>query len=87
MESVNQHMKNSPLNVGVITPPDRFYKPVLYSEPLASQAFNQLDHDIYESVKKSKNLNEKKTPKSVLILLGIASIALSIPFLKKLFRK
>lgn len=84
--SVNSYMKNPPLQVGIIVPPDDHFKPVLYSDIKASYDFNRLNHDIYQGVKSSKNINEKKTPLSVKILLAIGAIAASIPLLKKLFR-
>lgn len=89
MESVsaNQHMKNTGFNVGVVVPPDKFYKPVLYSDAKATRDFNQINRDIYEGQKKAKKLNEKKTPKSVFVFLGLASLALAFPFLKKLIIK
>ena len=87
MESVvNSNMKNPSLNVGILIPPDRFYKPVLYSDEQASRNFNRLEHDIYHSVKKSKKLNERKTPKSVFAVLGTCVLALCFPKVKKLFR-
>lgn len=88
MESVvNQHMKNPPLNVGIISPPDSHYKPVLYSHQQASREFNQLDHDIYQSIKKSERADKKKTPKSVFWLLGIGGITTIVFGLKKLLKK
>lgn len=90
MESVNStnaHMKNPPLNMGVIIPPDDHYKPMLYSDREASKAFNQLDHDIYQSVKKSEKANNKKTPKSVFWVLGLGSLAIAFTFLRKLIKK
>lgn len=87
VNSVNQHMKNPPLNLGIIIPPDDHYKPVLYSDREASKAFNQLDYDIYQSVKKSEKANKKKTPKSVFWALGIAALALCIKPVRKLFKK
>ncbi len=85
--SVNQHMKNTGFNVGVVVPPDRFYKPVLYSDAKASHDFQMLNRDIYEGRKKAKKLNEKKTPKSVFVFLGLASLALAFPYLRKLIKK
>lgn len=81
--SVNQHMQNKPLNVGVITPPDEFYKPVLYSDRAASASFNRLEHDVYTAAQNSKKLNEKKTPKSVFVAIGLALSAIAFPFIKK----
>lgn len=84
--SVNQHMKNKGFNVGIVTPPDKFYKPVLYSDAKATHDFQMLNKDIYEGQKRAKKLNEKKTPKSVFIFLGAASLAIAFPFLKKLVK-
>lgn len=81
--SVNQNMQNPPLKVGVITPPDKFYKPVLYSDRAASIAFNVLDHDIYNAAQQSKKLNDKKTPTSVYVALGLAALAIAFPFVRK----
>lgn len=87
MESVNQHMKNTGFNVGVVVPPNRFYKPVLYSDAKATSNFQIINRDIYDGVKKAKTLNKKKTPKSVFVFLGLASVAIAFPFLKKLIRR
>ena len=84
---VNAHMKNAPLNVGVIIPPDAHYKPVLYSDVKATAQFNQLNQDIYAGVKRSKNINEKKTPLSIKIIAGIGAIIASIFAFNKFFRK
>ena len=85
--SVNSHMKNPPLNVGVIIPPDSHYTPVLYSHTKASRDFNQLDHDIYHSVQKSERVDRKKTPKSVFAALTLSALAIGFILLKKLFKK
>ena len=84
---VNAHMKNTPLNVGVIVPPDAHYKPVLYSDVKATAQFNQLNRDIYDGVKRSKNINEKKTPLSIKILGGIGTICAGIYGITKLIRR
>lgn len=84
--SVNQNMKNSPLNVGVLTPPNSLYKPVLYSHEQASRDFNNLNRDIYVSMKNSESIEKRKTPKSVFAFLGIGGLALCYPFIKKLFK-
>lgn len=84
---VNAHMKNAPLNVGVIIPPDAHYKPVLYSDVKATAQFNQLNRDIYDGVKKSKNINEKKTPLSIKILGGIGAICAGIFAVNKYLKR
>jgi len=87
VNNINSHMQNQPLNVGVIVPPDAHYKPVLYSDAQATTQFNYLNRDIYQGVKKSKNINEKKTPLMVKILLAIGAVALSFPLVKKVFSR
>ncbi len=90
MESVNcvnSNMKNQPLNMGVIVPPDDHYRPILYSDVKATQEFCRLNQDIYQGVKRSKNIKEKKTPLSVKIIFGIIAAAASIPLIKKVFRR
>ena len=84
---VNAHMKNTPVNVGILIPPDAHYKPILYSQEKATAEFNQLNRDIYDGVKKSKNINDKKTPLSIKILAAITSTALAIFAINKYFRK
>ncbi len=84
--SVNQNMKNKPLNVGILTPPNGFVKPVLYSHEQASRDFNRLNQDIYTSMKNSESIEKRKTPKSVYAFLGIGALALSIPLIKKIFK-
>lgn len=86
MESVNQHMKNSSFKVGVIVPPDSFKKTVIYSDAQASRDVAKMHYDIYEGKKNAKNINEKKTPKSVFVFLGLGTLALAFPFIKKLFK-
>ena len=85
--NVNAHMNNRPLVVGVIVPPDDHYKPVLYSDVKATNEFNNLNRDIYQGVKRSKNINKKKTPLSVKILAGIAAICAGIYGIAKLIKR
>ena len=85
--NINAHMNNKPLVVGVIVPPDEHYKPVLYSDIKATAQFNNINRDIYQGVKTSKNLNEKKTPLSVKIIFGIGAVIAAIPIAKKLIKR
>ena len=86
MESVvNAHMKNPPLNVGVVIPPDKHYNPVLYSDAQASQNIKILEHDIYEGKKKAKNINDKKTPKSVIAIACVALAGIGAFLLRKVW--
>ena len=85
--SVNPNMKNQPLSVGVLTPPDKLHKPVLYSDAQATKDFNRLDHDVYISIKNSDTLERHKTPKSVFVIIGGCILALCYPLLKKIIKK
>lgn len=85
--SVNNNMKNPPLNVGILTPPDRYNKPVLYSHVQASNEFNRLNHDIYTSMKSSESIEKKKTPKSVFVAFGLGLLAICYPILKQFIKK
>ncbi len=84
--SVNINMNNAPLNLGVITPPDSHYKPVLYSHAQASKDFNKLNNDIYVSIKNSESIKKRKTPKSVFVTLGLGALAVCFPLVKKAFK-
>lgn len=85
--NVNLHMKNPDLNVGVLTPPDSHYKPVIYSDREASVKFREMNADIYSKQKKVDFEDTKKTPKSVKglgIAGGIAALGYGV---KKMFKK
>ncbi len=83
----NQNMKNPPLNVGIITPPDRFNKPTLYSHVKATRDFNKLSEDIYVSVKKSESYDKRKTPKSVYAILSAIGLTSAFFIIKKCLKK
>ena len=85
--SVNQNMKNPPLNVGVINPPDKFYKPVLYSPVQAERELGAINKDVYVSIQNSESITKKKTPKSVFVALGLGTLAICFPMLKKLIKR
>lgn len=89
MESVktNPHMKNQGFTPGVIPAPNWHYKPVLYSAAQATKDFNQITYDIYQGRKKAESITNKKTPKSVFVFLGLGSLAVAFPFLKKLIKR
>lgn len=70
-ESVNSHMKNPSLNVGVLKVPDSHPKVVLYSAREAEREYQQLQQDIYQNQSKYSYLDNKKTPKSVWFFLGL----------------
>ena len=84
MEGVeNNRMKNSEFRVGVINPPNSHYRPRLFDGRKASYDFYLINKDIYEGKQKAKNLNEKKTPKSVFVVLGTALAGLLYLHFKK----
>lgn len=83
VERIDVAMKVRPLNMGELVPPDSLIKPVLYSHIKATQEFNALDRDVYETVKRSDPFNKKRTPKSVFLGLG-AAVAAALLILKKL---
>ena len=86
--SVNLNMKNPDLHVGVITPPDSHYKPVLYSDREASAKFNEMNADIYSKQKKLDFEDTKDTPKSVKYIGaagGIAALAYAVKCFLLLF--
>ena len=85
--SVNSHMRNVNFNVGILTPPDDHYKPVLFSPVKATKDFCKLNQDIYQEQKKVKKLNDKKTPKSVFVFLGLASLAPAFMLIKRLIKR
>ena len=85
--SVNQNMKNPPLNVGILTPPNSYYKPVLYSPEQASKDIRKLNQDIYISVKNSESIEKRKTPKSVFFFFWLGGLALCYPLIKKIIKK
>lgn len=66
----NPQMKAPELKVGVITPPDNFVKPVIYSDREASKKFQELKSDVYQKQNKVSFEKTKKTPKSVFYLVG-----------------
>ena len=67
---VNNYAKPQGLHIGVICPPERFQKVVLYSDADATQQFKQLNRDVCTMQKKVSFEETKKTPKSVLIVFG-----------------
>ncbi len=70
-ESVNSHMKTPKWNVGVLNVPNSHPNVVLYSPQQAEREFNQMDVDIYQSRQKYSYLDNKKTPTSLWVLLGL----------------
>lgn len=83
----NNSMKNSELNIGVIVPPNKIEKPVLYSDADASKQFKQLKTDIYTKQKHYSFEDTKKTPKlitwgGIMAALGAAGLFIFAKFKK-----
>lgn len=83
VERIDVAMKVPPLQTGELVPPDSLIKPVLYSHMKATQEFNALDRDVYQTIKHTTPGNVKKTPKSV-FFLGCAAVAAGLLILRKL---
>ena len=75
---VNSSMKNPDLNIGVIKPPNKLYKPVLYSETEANKQFRSLNYDIYSNQKKYAFEDTKQTPKLIAWGGAIAAISAAV---------
>ncbi len=73
--SMNGNMKNPDLRIGVLVPPDKHYKPVLYSDAEASAKFKAMNNDIYSKQKKLDFEDTKDTPKSVKFIGAAGAIA------------
>ncbi len=70
---VNTKVQKPTLNVGVLTPPNGLYKPVLYSDKEAKSNFNQISKDIYEKEHLKSFQDKRKTPLSVILTLVAAA--------------
>ncbi|MCM1010605.1 MAG: hypothetical protein NC390_06995 [Fusobacterium sp.] len=70
-DSVNSHMKNPKWSVGVLNVPNSHPNVVLYSPRQAEHDFRQMDMDIYQNSSKYSYLDNKKTPKSLWVFLGL----------------
>lgn len=84
--SVSNNSKTN-VNVGIITPPDSHYKPILFSNSQAEKDFKQLNYDVYKGMNKVKPAEKHKTPTLIKILLGFAGIALLYPVVKGLIKR
>ncbi len=79
----NNIVQNKSLHVGVLTPPNELYKPVLYSHAEADKQFKQLEKDIYQTQKSQKFENKRKTPLSVVLTIFTAAIGAGYLVFKK----
>ncbi len=71
---VNTQVQKPAMNVGVLTPPNALYKPVLYSDKKAKTKFNLISKDIYEKEHSKSFQDKRKTPLSVKLTLLAASL-------------
>lgn len=80
-------MKNPQWNVGVLNVPDSHPNVILYSARQAERDFRQMDMDIYQSQSKYSYLDNKKTPKSLWVLLGLGGSFGLYKFVRFLMKK
>ena len=92
--SANKHMHyEKPLNVGILNPPDRLPKVVVYSKADADFRYKVMQNDIYESYKKAAEPPKKGFPTILKIIGGVVATTGAIifrkdiaKFFKRLFR-
>ncbi len=85
--SVNTNFNNQKYNVGVIVPPDKINRYILYSDKEAVQNIKKANHDVYVTRKKQDFGDRYKTPASVWYTLGTIALA-GVGFaVKKLLKK
>ena len=80
----NRPMHYEEVQMGIIHPPDKMPVATVYSAREGRMRYNHMQHDLYEGQKKAKP-PQKKTPKIIKILLGIAAITGLIVFRKKIY--
>lgn len=84
----NNPMHYGPYVLGEISAPDSHYIPQLYSDRQATIDHRELNNDIFESAKKEKPIDEKKTPAAVFVVLGTTALLTAWALLKKaIFKK
>ncbi len=84
---INNSMQNSDLNVGVVVPPNKHYKPVLFSDREASDKFTAMNREIKAEQKLYSFEDTKKTPTLVKWLAGITGLGAVALFLFSKFKK
>lgn len=67
----NKLMHYGTSNVGVIKPPDRLPRVVVYSPFEAEKEYNKMQFDLYQSEKKTKKYEKHKFPMILKIIGGI----------------
>lgn len=72
--TANLPMKNTDLSVGVLTPPNSFYKPVLYSDQEVNDSFKRMNAEVAPKTNSAKH--GQKTPLLIkLIYIAGGSVA------------
>lgn len=84
---INNSMQNSDLNVGVVVPPNKHYKPVLFSDKEASDKFVSMNKEIKSEQKHYSFEDTKKTPTLVKWLAGITGLGAAGLYLFSKFKK
>lgn len=72
--------------VGVLNPPDRLPKVLVYSYMDGTRQFNSMNHDIYEAQKKAKSYNTHKFPTVLKYVGGVILAATALIFHKDIFK-
>ena len=79
----NRPMRYEDVQVGVLNPPDKMPSVTVYSGRDGRIRYNNMQHDLYVRQKKAKP-PEKKTPKIIKILIGLAVVTGLIVYRKKI---
>lgn len=72
-----------PLNVGILNPPDKLPKVVVYSESEANRRYNNIQHDLYIDQKNAPAYKKKKGFPAILKILGGLAAAASLIIFRK----
>ncbi len=73
----NKQMHYGQTSVGILTPPDRLPKVLVYSGIEAQKRYDDMQHDLYVSEKKAKKYEKRGFP-TILKYLGVGIIAAGI---------
>jgi hypothetical protein len=82
--AANRPMHYDNVQMGIIHPPDKMPVVTVYSAREGRMRYNKMQHDLYEGQKKAKP-PEKKSPKIIKVLLGIATLAGLFIYRKKIY--
>ncbi len=85
--SVNTDFNNPKFNVGLLVPPDKVNRFVMYSDKEANSNIKVASHDVFVKSKKPRFEDRFKTPKSVFYSIGAAVLTVGALVLRKSFKK